>query len=267
MAGSCWVVLGSQPRKPAGRHATSLAKASSVPGRMHTANPGLSDAENPRVPVPKSRVTSLSPTFAGRDRTLWRLKSHIGESFLPSLALLCPTAVPITQSKQKWCRGLSIERHFSARARRLSAMDENWRFLALEALLCQPSSAPSILMSPVSRPVRAAIFGSLPALRAIRRAKSVRRDRHVGSADGDSADHAVPIVIATAQIVRTGRARRQKDIFALAGLHHDFGALAIERLRIVELSCGEKYRSRELVGLLAAVFQMQAVMNAVLECY
>src|SRR6266567_4802769 len=232
------MVLVFQPSKPAGRHATSLAKASSVPGRMHTANPGLSDAENPRVPVPKSRVTSLSPTFAGRDRTLWRLKSHIVESFLPS--------VPITQSKQKWCRGPAIEGHFSAHRLRPNAIGKNRRCLALEALLCQPSSVHSILMSPVSRPVRAAIFGSLPALRAIRCAKSVRRDRHVGSTDGDSADHAVPIVIATAQIVRTGRARRQKDIFAFAGLHHDFGALAIERLRIVELGCGEKHRSREL---------------------
>src|ERR1700687_5125817 len=80
------MVLVFQPSKPAGRHATSLAKASSVPGRMHTANPGSSDAENPRVPVPKSRVTSLSPTFAGRDRTLWRLKSHIGDSFSPAMS-------------------------------------------------------------------------------------------------------------------------------------------------------------------------------------
>src|SRR5262249_39111061 len=86
-----FIVLVFQPSKPAGRHATSLAKASSVPGRMHTANPGSSDAEKPRVPVPKSRVTSLSPTFAGRDRTLWRLKSHIGDSFLPKS---CTTQPP-----------------------------------------------------------------------------------------------------------------------------------------------------------------------------
>jgi hypothetical protein len=31
---------------------------------------GIIRRRNPRVPVPKSRVTSLSPTFAGRDRTL-----------------------------------------------------------------------------------------------------------------------------------------------------------------------------------------------------
>jgi membrane fusion protein, multidrug efflux system len=30
-------------------------------------------AEEPRVPVPKLRVVSLSPTFAGRDFILWRL--------------------------------------------------------------------------------------------------------------------------------------------------------------------------------------------------
>src|SRR6516165_8536507 len=38
-----------------------------------------SDAANPRVPAPKSRVVSLSPTFAGRELMLWRLKSHIWE--------------------------------------------------------------------------------------------------------------------------------------------------------------------------------------------
>ena len=34
---------------------------------------GASGAANPRVPVPKLRVVSLSPTFAGRDKTLCRL--------------------------------------------------------------------------------------------------------------------------------------------------------------------------------------------------
>ena len=65
------------PDGPIDRHATSLAKASSVPGITHTASPKSSAAAKPRVPVPKSRVTSLSPTFAGRERTAWRLKSHI----------------------------------------------------------------------------------------------------------------------------------------------------------------------------------------------
>src|SRR5262249_30878251 len=51
----------------------------SVPGSTQTAMVAASDAANPRVPVPKSRVVSLSPTFAGRDLMLWRLKSHIWE--------------------------------------------------------------------------------------------------------------------------------------------------------------------------------------------
>ena len=58
-------------------------------GITHTASSRSSAAEKPRVPVPKSRVTSLSLTFAGRERTLWRLKSHIsripiGSPFSPS---------------------------------------------------------------------------------------------------------------------------------------------------------------------------------------
>src|SRR5271157_1971752 len=68
------------PSRPVGKHVTSPAKAISVPGITHTANPRSSAAEKPRVPVPKSRVTSLSPTFAGRERTLWRLKSHISRT-------------------------------------------------------------------------------------------------------------------------------------------------------------------------------------------
>ena len=37
------------------------------------ATPASSASANPRVPVPKSRVVSLSPTFAGRDLTPIRL--------------------------------------------------------------------------------------------------------------------------------------------------------------------------------------------------
>src|SRR6516162_4957462 len=58
---------------------TEPENANSVPGRTQTAMVASSDAANPRVPVPKSRVVSLSPTFAGRDLMLWRLKSHIWE--------------------------------------------------------------------------------------------------------------------------------------------------------------------------------------------
>ena len=54
--------------------AISPAKDSSVPGRTQTATPASSDAANPRVPVPKSRVVSLSPTFAGRD---WLADEHV----------------------------------------------------------------------------------------------------------------------------------------------------------------------------------------------
>ena len=68
------------PNRPVDRRATSPLKANSVPGITHTANPRSSAAAKPRVPVPKSRVTSLSPTFAGRERTLWRLKSHISRT-------------------------------------------------------------------------------------------------------------------------------------------------------------------------------------------
>src|ERR1700734_792088 len=75
------MVLVFQPSRPAGKQATSRAKASSVPGIKQTAMARSSTSAKPRVPVPKSRVTSLSPTFAGRDRTLWRLKSHIIDSF------------------------------------------------------------------------------------------------------------------------------------------------------------------------------------------
>src|SRR6266508_997110 len=64
--------------KAAGAHLTCSEKASSVPGRTHTAVVESSGAANPRVPVLKFTVLSLSPTLAGRDLTWWRLKSHMG---------------------------------------------------------------------------------------------------------------------------------------------------------------------------------------------
>src|SRR6266481_8642793 len=69
------IILTLQLRRA---HFTSSEKASSVPGRMHTAVVGSSGAANPRVPVLKLTVLSLSPTLAGRDLTWWRLKSHMG---------------------------------------------------------------------------------------------------------------------------------------------------------------------------------------------
>jgi len=50
-------------------HFTASEKASSVPGRMHTAVVKSSGVANPRVPVLKLIVVSLSPTLAGRDLT------------------------------------------------------------------------------------------------------------------------------------------------------------------------------------------------------
>src|SRR6476620_5978005 len=67
MAVVCLTILAFQPSKLRGRQPTSLAKASSVPGRTQTAVLASSGAANPRVPVLKFRVVSLSPTLAGRD--------------------------------------------------------------------------------------------------------------------------------------------------------------------------------------------------------
>src|SRR6516164_7332011 len=71
-------VLHEEKPKGVGAHFTSSEKASSVPGRMHTAVVESFGAANPRVPVLKLTVLSLSPTLAGRDLTWWRLKSHMG---------------------------------------------------------------------------------------------------------------------------------------------------------------------------------------------
>src|SRR2546430_11937410 len=57
-------VLHEQKPKAAGAHLTSSEKASSVPGRTHTAVVESSGAANPRVPVLKFTVLSLSPNVA-----------------------------------------------------------------------------------------------------------------------------------------------------------------------------------------------------------
>src|SRR5256885_13116410 len=49
---------------------------------MQTAVVESSGAANPHVPVLKLWVVSLSPTFAGRNLTLCRLKSHMAEELL-----------------------------------------------------------------------------------------------------------------------------------------------------------------------------------------
>src|SRR5215510_7960790 len=71
-----------QPKRRDDAHITSAEKASSVPGRMQTAVVESSGAANPHVPVMKLWVVSLSPTVAGRDLTLCRLKSHMAEELL-----------------------------------------------------------------------------------------------------------------------------------------------------------------------------------------
>jgi hypothetical protein len=63
------LLVPPKPRNPDAVQATSWENASSVPGRTHTAVVASSGAANPRVPVPKLRVASLSPTFAERDFT------------------------------------------------------------------------------------------------------------------------------------------------------------------------------------------------------
>src|SRR5436190_19699930 len=73
-------VLQDEKPKGVGAHFTSSEKASSVPGRMHTAIDESSGAANPRVPALKLCVVSLSPTLAGRDFTLCKLKSHMAEA-------------------------------------------------------------------------------------------------------------------------------------------------------------------------------------------
>jgi hypothetical protein len=77
-----FIVFVFQWKKPDGAHFISSQKTSSVPGRRHTAVVRSSGAPNPRVPVLKLIVVSLSPTLAGRDLTWCRLKSHMAEELL-----------------------------------------------------------------------------------------------------------------------------------------------------------------------------------------
>src|SRR5262249_62178745 len=125
------IVLLLKQRRPAGKQATSPAKASSVPGIKHTAMPRSSTSAKPRVPVPKSRVTSLSPTFAGLDRTLWRLKSHIGDSFPPA-----------------WCPGLSMPPFTPAvTSRSKNGADTRWIFDGESLVRVFPSCFPKVYAS------------------------------------------------------------------------------------------------------------------------
>ena len=69
-------------------------------------------------------------------------------------------------------------------------------------------------------------------------------------------------MVAAAQIIGSGRARGKKNVLAFAGLYDNFSVFAIERFRIVELCRGEERRRRKFVQLLAAIFDMQPVMDA-----
>jgi hypothetical protein len=61
----------------------------------------LTDAANPRVPAPKSRVVSLSPTFAGRD--VARATAEIELSLKLSKKLTADDSVPDTVAAcQEW---------------------------------------------------------------------------------------------------------------------------------------------------------------------
>src|SRR5437763_12042306 len=69
----------------------------------------------------------------------------------------------------------------------------------------------------------------------------------------------------TAQVIGSRGAWGQKNVFAFAGLDHDLGAFAIERFRVIEPCRGKKDRRGEFVDLLAAVFEVQPVMDAMLQ--
>ena len=73
-------------------------------------------------------------------------------------------------------------------------------------------------------------------------------------------------MVAAAQIISPRCAGCEQDVLAFAGLHHDFGVFAVEHVWIIDFCSGEKRRRRELMRLLAVIFQMQPVMDAALEC-
>jgi hypothetical protein len=83
--------------------------------------------------------------------------------------------------------------------------------------------------------------------------------------DGDTTHHAGPIVVGAEKVVRSRPVGCQKDVFRLARLHHNFGALVIESLGIVDIGGGKERRRRELVGFLAVILQVQPKMDVVLE--
>jgi hypothetical protein len=75
---------------------------------QHTAVPTSLTSAKPRVPVPKSRVTSLSPNFAGRERTLWRLKSRIEDSVARGNGVL-DAPQRVNRSIRQLCRRIAAQ--------------------------------------------------------------------------------------------------------------------------------------------------------------
>src|SRR6516165_1567389 len=140
---------------------------------------------------------------------------------------------------------------------------ENFRLGARYTPLL-PLSRQGLVRSPArAAPVSRRNFWQLPSLRA--KMRRVRADRGRASAYGDAAHHAVPVVVAAAQLIGSGRAGGKKDVLALARLHDDLGVFAIEGLRIIDLGRGEEGRGGELVGFRAVVFEVQPVADAVLK--
>jgi hypothetical protein len=111
-------------------------------------------------------------------------------------------------------------------------------------------------------PYNDTFFGAVPAVQAAvcTRLYGLRR-----LFDGYAADHAVPVVIGTAQVVCAGLCRREKEVLLVARLHQYFAMLAVQHVGIVDLGGGEEHRGGEFVGFFAMILEVQLVMNAALE--
>src|ERR1700733_309602 len=75
-------------------------------------------------------------------------------------------------------------------------------------------------------------FGNLPGMKAVSATEPRSKFSHFipPLLDGDTADHAVPVVIGASQIVGSGFAGGKENILRIAGLHHDLGALAVKHI-------------------------------------
>ena len=57
----------------------------------------------------------------------------------------------------------------------------------------------------------------------------------------------------------------EQQILDVAGLHDDLGVLAVEHFGIIDSGGAEKRRRGDLMGLLAVIFHMQAVVHVWME--